>query len=79
MAINSILPGLQRAIVRGFEQGAVTRAPAARTAAHRGLDTKPAWHHRVGCAVLLCPDGGRCDQDVVNCGGCASGAVIWSG
>ena len=56
----------QRAIVRAFEEGAVTSAGTARTAGQMGLKPGLAWHHLVSHAVLRCPGEGRYFLDVAN-------------
>ena len=66
MVVTSFMLLRQRAIVRAFEQGAVTSAATARTAEQLGLKTGLAWHHLVGHAVLRCPGEGRYFLDVAN-------------
>ena len=66
MVITSVMVQKQRAIVRAFEQGAVTSAGTARTAEQMGLKPGMAWHHLVGHAVLRCPGEARYFVDVGN-------------
>lgn len=66
MVITSVMMLRQRAIVRAFEQGAVTSSATARTAEQMGLKPGMAWHHLVGHAVLRCPGEGRYFLDVAN-------------
>lgn len=66
MVITSWMQRRQRAIVRAFEQGAVTSAAMARTAEQIGLRPDMAWHHLVGQAVLRCPGEGSYFLDVAN-------------
>ena len=64
--ITSVMVHRQRAIVRAFEQGAVTSASTARSAEQMGLKPGLAWHHLVGHAVLRCPGEARYFLDVAN-------------
>lgn len=66
MVITSLMMRRQQAIVRAFEQAAVTRADTACTVEQMGLKTGLAWHHLVGQAVLRCPGEGRYFLDVAN-------------
>ncbi|HWU76396.1 MAG TPA: hypothetical protein VN043_07815 [Rhodanobacter sp.] len=66
MVISAVMMHRQRAIVRAFEQAAVTSVATARTAGQMGLKPGMAWHHLVGHAVLRCPGEGRYFLDVAN-------------
>ncbi len=66
MVITVIMRHGQRAIVRAFEQGAVTSAATARKVAQIGPRHGLAWHQLVEGAVLRCPGEGRYFLDGAN-------------
>lgn len=64
MVITWVMLLRQRAIVRAFEQRAVTSAATARSVDHTALKPGMAWHHLVAQGVLRCPGERRCFLDV---------------
>ena len=64
--ITSVMVHKQRAIVRAFEQRAVTSAGTARTAEQMGPKPGLAWRHLVAHAVLRCLGEARYFLDEAN-------------